>query len=254
MKKAMIFTVCVILFINVLQAEERWNPHGYISSTLQERYIGLRVSSNFYNDWMHWTEAYIDLPDGFFLDVWNSRDIGDNEIASTSGDEIDLTIGWQKDLLGFNATLSVNQYICPPFKEAWGKSNASSQDLVLSKRFLIGKKHTITPSLWIGYISMNDEFEKGAFFTLPNIKHNWENPFNIDLLNFSQTIMLAWDDGFCNNSSDGLFLRWMPGLNWKISDCLTITAPGVIVLQPLTNTHDARGREASINFSATYKF
>ena len=233
---------------------KKWEPHGFISSTFQEKYVGLRVSRNFYDDPMHWTEAYLDLPNNFFLDVWWSIDLQDDEISSTWGDEVDFTLGWQSKLWDMDAVFSVSQYICAPFGELWGKSNAWSQDFILSKKISLNEDHSITPSFWVGYISINDNFEEGAMFTLPNIKHEWKKPFGIENLTFSQTAMLAWDDGFCDNSSDGLFLRYTPALNWQISDRLSITAPGAILLNPLTDPHDGRGSETSLSASIAYKF
>jgi len=239
---------------NLLEVLDEWSPAGSLSFTWQEYYIGLRVSRVFYEDSMLWTDLYLNLPKGFFVDLWWSADLQDSDLSSTGGDELDTTLGWQNKLFGLDAMVSVSQYTCLPSKGFWGEGHAWSQDLILSKTFKVSERHTVTPAFWIGYLSFNDDFMKGALYMLPNVKHIWEEPFGIKRLTFSHTAMLAWDDGFVNNSSDGIFLRWMPGLNWKLSDNLTLTAPGAIVVEPLTDPHDGRGDELSLNFSLAYHF
>jgi len=233
---------------------EEWSPHGSLSFTWQQQYIGLRVSSIFYDDSMLWTDLYLNLPKNFFVDLWWSADLQDSDLSSTGGDEFDTVIGWRTKLFGLDAVISVSNFTVLPEGGFCGDGHAWSPDLILSKTIKVNEKHTVTPAFWMGYLSFYDDFEKGALYTLPNIRHDWEEPLGIQKLTFSHTVMFAWDDGFVNNSSDGLFLRWTPAFNWQLSDCLTLTAPGAIIVEPLTDPHDGRGDEFSLNFSLAYHF
>jgi len=239
---------------NLAEITEEWSPHGFLSTTWQQQYIGLRVSGVFYKESMLWTELYLNLPNNFFMDLWWSADLQDSDLSSTGGDEFDTTFGWQTKFFGLDAMVSVSQFTCLPSKGFLGEGHAWSPDLILSKSFKINEKHTVTPAFWIGYLSFNDDFWKGALYTLPNIRHDWKEPFGIEKLTFSHTVMFPWDDGFIANSSDGLFFRWMPAFNWQLSKHLTLTAPGVIIVEPITDPHDGRGDEISLNFSLAYHF
>jgi len=232
-----------------------WDPEGYLSVTWQERYIGLRVSGLFYEDPMLWTELFLNLPKGFFADFWLSTDTQDGDINSSWGDEFDFTLGWMTSWNKLDVIISASQYVCLPSNHLWGSGNAWSADLIVSRDVESPwKDHSFTLSFWTGYLAMNDEFEKGAAYLLPNVKHTWKHPFGIGGCTFSQTAMFAWDDGFNSNSSDGVFLRWMPSLNWKLTDSLNLTAPGFIWVNPLTDPHDGRGEEKSVNFAINYSF
>ena len=68
--------------------------------------------------------------------------------------------------------------------------------------------------------------------------------------------MLVWDDGFDppGNSSDGWFLNYQVGLDWVLSEHATLTAPGFTGLLALTDPHDGRESEASLNFGLKFSF
>ena len=242
------------LFAKPDEFTEKWEPHGELSFTFEEQYIGLRVSKVLYDRSVLWSNLYLDLPGGFYLNGWWSVDLQDDEVSSTWADEFDSTLGYKWKINDFDASISASLYNIIPLRKWWNE-NVWSQDFTLSKTFSYGD-HSISPEFWIGWISETNDFESGSLFMLPNVKHFWKEPFGIEKLTFSQTIMLAWDDGFnmCGNKSDGIFIRWMPGLNWEIGKNTTLVAPAITILGALTDPHDGRGGETSLNFSLIHRF
>ncbi|MFA4960357.1 MAG: hypothetical protein WC548_01715 [Candidatus Pacearchaeota archaeon] len=188
------------------------------------------------------------------MNLWWSNDLQDWDLASSSGDEFDITIGWQTKVFGLDLMTSASQYTCLPNPGFWGEGHALSGDVIMSRTIPLTEKQKVTPALWVGYLSMNTSLDGSSIYVLPNVKHNWVNPFGIEQLTFSQTLMFPWDNGFMGNDPDGWFVRWMPALNWKLSKHLTLTAPSAIILEPIIKPHDGRDSATSLNFSLTYDF
>lgn len=233
---------------------KKWEPHGFLSLTYQEKYLGFRVSRNIYDDSILWSEAYLDLPGGFFTDLWWSTDLQDNEISSTGGDEIDPTLGWKGNICDFDVSVSATLFNIIPIGK-WWHDDVWVQTFTLSKSYSYGK-HTIRPEFRIEWLSEVDYFGGGSLVLMPNITHSWKRLLDIDELTFSHTTYLAWDDGFdmCKNDSDAVFLRWQGGLEWELSKNLKFIFPGLTVLAPIKNAHDGRGWEKAFNFAFVYKF
>lgn len=259
MKLKLLVVLSVVFCVQVTPAFsqdklEEWEPHGSLSFTLQERYFGLRNSRILNDDWMLWTNLYLDLPRGFFTNIWWSVGLDDDEISSNYGDEVHPTFGWKGKICDLDMSISATLINLYPV-EKWWHDDAWVQSFTLSKSFSCGN-HVIRPEFWVEWLSKTDDFDNGALVLLPNIKHFWKKPFDIDKLTFSHTTMLVWDDGFdkCKNSSDGLFFRWQGGLEWELSKNTKLILPGLTVLTPLTDPHDGRGGETSLNFAIRYSF
>ncbi len=259
-EKVLIACVVFLVWAPIMFAEsDSWlfddiDLHGTLSSSWMQRYLGLRVSRVLYDKPMLWTDLYLDLPNGFFVDALWSLDLQDDELSSSRGDEFDPTIGYKWKMGDLDASVSATMFNTFPLRK-WWDGNVWAQDFSLSRSFSFWN-HTISPEFRIGYISKTKDFDEGALYLLPNIKHSWKNPLGIRGLTFSQTIMLAWDDGFDppGNDSDGVFLRWTSGLGWKVGENTTLVAPSFTLLTPIRDSNDGRGEETSLGFSLIKRF
>ncbi len=265
MKK--LFIVIIVLSVLgtaiVLRAEEKeiWKPSGYLSFQLQQRYIGLCVSRLIHDDELLWSEFNLNLPKGFFVDLWYSYGLDDNNISSNYGDEIETQIGWAGDLFkNINLGLSITLFNTYPIGD-WWDGDIWLQTFTISKKFEILKHHFLTPKFQIDWISETNKFKDGATVLLPSINYSWQEPFGLERLTLFQQVTLAWDDGinFANNNSDGFFFRWEPNLCWELykgkhNNSLIMTLPGITILTPLCDTHDNRKKEISWNCALKYTF
>lgn len=259
MRAFVLVFVCSLLCFEggAVQAEDGskgWEPHGSLSFTLQERYIGLRASRLVHDDWMLWSSLRLELPQGFFANFWNSYGLDDLDFSSNSGDEIDTTLGWQGGLYGFELHLSVTFFNLHPIERWWDDDNLV-QTIAVAKNFPLAN-HSIRPECRVEWVSEADDYSGGTVVLLPNVTHNWYRPFGIGPLTFSHNTMFAWDDGFDKpkNSSDGVFLRWSGGLQWSLAENLTLTLPGFTALVPLTEPGDGRKEETSWNTCISFAF
>lgn len=233
----------------------RWQPHGRVSFTLQQQYLGLRVSRSFHDSWVLWTDAALELPQGFYLGLWHYLGLDDTDLSSNGGDELDPYLGWKGSLAGLDFRLETIYFNLHPI-ERWYEGDTWAQSAAVSKKFELGSGHSLRPEAQVDWLSFADDFVNGALVLLPNVKHEWQAPFGISTLTFGQKVWLAWDDGFDGpkNSSDGLFLRYDAGLHWQLTEHVTLTAPGFTGLLALTDPHDGRGSEASLNVGLKFSF
>ena len=233
----------------------RWQPHGRVSFTLQQRYLALRVSRSLHDSWLLWTDASFDLPQGFYLGVWHYMGLDDNDLSSNGGDELDPYLGWKGTLAGLDFRLETIYFNLHPV-EHWYRGDAWAQSSAVAKKFDLFPDHTLRLEAQVDWLSKADDFSNGALVLLPNATHEWQAPFGIDTLIFSQKVWLAWDDGFDGpgNSSDGFFLRYNAGLHWELKPDITLMFPGFTGLLVLTNPHDGRESAVSLNFGLKFSF
>lgn len=246
-QKAFFVVLCLLLQGSsvLAQGSKKYRPHGYLSLKLEENYISLRPSRLVHDDWMLWTELNLELPKGFFVNIWHSVGLDDNELSSNDGDEIDITAGITRRILDFDLSLSFTFFNLYKLGD-WSNNNVMSEAIKISKEFHF-KNHSIRPELWIEWVHETDKFNDGAIELFPNITHVWNKPFSIKPLTFFHKTIIVWDDGhnFANNSSDGVFLRWCAGLQWSLTQRAVITLPGFTGLMRLSQPHDGRRNETS---------
>jgi len=256
MKRQMLVVVLMMGIVSQVTfgQEKSWRPHGSLSLTLQEKYIGLRVSKNLHDDAMIWTNLKVDnLPLGTYVAYWQSVGLDDSEFSSNGGDEIDVTVGICQKLAGINIDLSATLFNSPKFGDWW--EDVWVQTLVFSKGFTFGD-HSFKPAMIVEWISSTDDFDGGAVVLRPNISHTWQNPFGLERVSFSHCPMICWDDGFDlpGDDSNAVFLRWSAGVNWQISENISATLPGVTCLWSIVEGDDGRGEETSLNASLKWSF
>jgi hypothetical protein len=255
-QKAFFVVLCLLLKVSPAIAEESkdYHLHGYLSLRLEENYIAVRSSRLVHDDAMLWSELNLELPKGFFMNIWHSVGLDDNELSSNDGDEIDITAGITRKIFDFDVSLSCTFFNLYKLGD-WSNNNVMSDTIKISKEFYF-KRHTIIPELWVEWVHETDKFNDGAIELFPNITHVWNKPFSIEPFTFFHKTIIVWDDGhnFAGNSSDGVFLRWCAGLDWSINKHIVLTLPGFTGLKRLTNPHDGRGDEHSWNLEMKLLF
>ncbi|MDO8571691.1 MAG: hypothetical protein Q7R79_03350 [bacterium] len=232
-----------------------WTPNGSLSLSLQERYIGIRVSRVFHNGVSLWSDLNVNLPKGFYVNIWNHYGVDGRE-TSKQPNELDLTLGWRGDLprvgleVGFATTYINNSPL-----GLWWERDVWAQSATFSKTYTFGQ-HTLRPQLRVDWLSRTTDFGGGALVLMPNVSHTWKRLFGIEPLNFIHQVFVIHDDGFYvpKNDSEGYFLRWNAGLRWRLSKKTTITLPSFIAQVPLHRGGDGRGQTTSWGSSLSFSF
>ncbi|MDD5110232.1 MAG: hypothetical protein PHI63_03375 [Patescibacteria group bacterium] len=238
--------------------EPSWRPKGFLSFTLQQRYVGTFTSRLLHDGWMAWTELNVQLPKGFYADLWWTYGLDDNNVNSNKGDEFEPNFGW-KGKLPYDLCLHLffRYFDFYPLDE-WYDSDCWIQGAALARDFVLGKDsphgtHTIRPELLAGYLSEVNDFIGGAAVLLPNVTYTWAKPLGYQYLTIANQVYLQYDDGFdrpCNDT--GLFFRWQGGLQWQVADNVILTLPGILALVSMVDHNDDRLDEV-FSFNAAVK-
>ncbi len=232
-----------------------WVPNGSLNISLQERYIGIRVSRVLHEGLSLWSDLTVNLPKGFYVSIWDHYGIENREI-SKQPDELDLTFGWRKNLPVFGLEIGVAAtYINNSPLGLWWERDVWSQSVTISKTYMFGQ-HLLKPQLRIEWLSPTVDIGEGVIVLMPNISHSWKQPFGIKPLSFTQQAFLIHDDGFNlpKNDSEGYFLRWNAGLRWRLGKKVTLTLPSYIAQVPLHRGNDGRGQATSWGSSLAVSF
>jgi len=236
------------------QEKESWTPSGFFSFSLQEKYIGFNLPEVFHEEPVLWSELFINLPSGFYVDFWHSIGLDDSDFSSNWGDEFDICTGWKKDFDDFSLDFYTSLYNVHPIEDWWSGDFIQFTGLISKEIDLDSESHSLTAGVKICWVACLDEFEEGAVVVNPFISHVWDKPFDIECFEFNQKLKTLWNSGFINTESDDLSFMYSANFNWQLKENLTLTAPGVTLLLPLTNAHGYRDFDKSISVTLNFSF
>lgn len=230
-----------------------WVPSGLFLVGWQKEYLATRISRALSPEPMLWTELFVNLPKGLFLDIWGSADLANNGVQTKFSDEFDFTVGWKGTFADLDVAVSAGYINVAPI-DTWGRDDVGVQSFFVSKRVEFAR-HSLIPEVRIEHLSATDNLGGGAVFFLPNITHVWKKPFVIPSLSFFQQWKFVWQEGkFFNNDPDGIFLQLDAALIWNAARNVQII-PGVRTFFTIGDANDGRsGVEVSPNITVTFSF
>ena len=228
-----------------------WVPNGFLFVGWQEQYLATRISRNLSPEPVLWTELFVNLPKGFFLDIWSSVDAADNGVKTKFGDEVNFTLGWKGTFTEMDVAVSAGYLNIAPL-DAWGRDDVMVQSLFISKLFEF-ERHSLLPEFRIEHLSPTEDLGGGGVFFLPNITHVWKKPFGIRSLSFSQQWKFVWQEGkFKNNDPNGKFVQLDAALVWNAVKNVEIV-PGVRTFFTVGDANDGRS-DVEVSPNVTIKF
>src|SRR3989344_4643566 len=246
------------LSLSVTSAADKtncWSPNGSWSLSLQERYIAIRVSRVPHNGLSLWSDLNINLPEGFYVNIWDHHGIEGRD-KSKQPDELDLAFGWRRQISWYDLEVGLaTSYLNNSPLGLWLTHDALSQAATISKTYAFGQ-HTLKPQIRVEWMSLATDFDGGSFILMPNVSHVWRQPFSTKPLCFTHPLFMVHDDGFVGpkNDSEGYFLRWNAGLRWQLSKRMTLTLPSYAAQIPLHKGNDGRGQATSWGTMLTWSF
>ena len=253
MKKILLSLVVVFFSVPAFCNDDVWNLNGFFSVTVQERYFAPNLPENFHDDSMLWSELFLELPHGFYFDVWHSYGLDDSDVSSNFGDEFDLSLGWNHSFDSFNLDAYVSYYNIYKLEQWW------SQDLiyfatVFSKEYVVCENHIVSPYVESGWITFLEDFDSGALVFTPGVSHAWMYPCGIYSLVFEENFSVIWNSGIFATEPEDVSLKYDLGFNWQLTESLTLTAPGLEVLLPVNHSNEFRKFDTSLSVTLSYAF
>ncbi len=256
MKTNVSFAILIGLMLIELpsKADDEWKPSGYLSVSLQERYIAARISRTLHDGWSLWSELNVDLPKGFYINIWDHYGL-DGRAASNQPDELDFNLGWKKKWdNGVDIGCATSYFNNSPL-DMWYTGDVLIESVWVSKTYRFGN-HSLRPQARLDWIAKVKDFGRGAYIAMPNIGHAWQKPFGLTKLTFAEQAFIIHDDGFdgARNDSEGIFFRWNASLNWSLNKKVTIMLPGFSHQHLLCGGNDGRGSASGWSTAISFKF
>lgn len=233
---------------------EEWKPTGFLSTSFYDKYIAARINRELTSTPVIWSEAYVNLPKGFFTDFWMSNGLDDSKFSSNFGDEIDMTLGWKGKFEGWDVKFAVLYMDIVPLGTIGSGKDVIDYAAFLSPGEYTFGKHTFRPEWRMEWMSDADDIEAGAAILMPNITHTWKEPLDIKSLCWINQYRVAWDSGFRGNDSSGVFFQVDGGLQWRITKDITWMMPGYRIIMPLDDPTDGREFKVAIMTGIQWNF
>ncbi len=230
-----------------------WTPNGSLSFGIQDQYVARRFSRLVTDDPVLATDLIVNLPGGFYFNLWDTLGVDDINPSSNSSDELHLYLGWKGKVEDVDIKLSFGVIDFFPLSETRGDLIVGS--LAIAKTFELGEfhgSHSLRPELRLDWLFLIDDLSVEAPTLLPSVRHVWKEPFGLKSVSLYEWVGLQWNDDLGRNR-EALFFQAEAGLEWKVSDQLKIV-PNIFVVSPIINGHDGRGTEAVVSMKAVFTF
>lgn len=234
----------------ILKAKAMLEPPFAVSAgiSVQDKYIGFSNGAVFYPKAITygWVNV-IHKKSGVYLGVWASTGFN-GEYSNNWDDEVDLTLGWSKDL-GF-ATFDISQ----AYFDCFGVGEVNANDVWKTQVTLTGKPWTsqflsIAPyAQYELYITdSHSTLEGGSLYTIGFINQVPITPF----LTFTNNSNIKYDDGGFG-LEHGFLWKQQNTLEWRVNDHVTISAPEITIWSPMMS--DSRNVEHVLSATVRFSF
>ena len=172
--------------------------------------------------------------DGFYFNVWGSTGLGGSDSPDLKyGNKVDYTIGRVWGWKGFEFNANLSYYDMGPV----GSTNGDIWHpmLEVGRPFHVWERHKFTPFLRLtGVIPVKGTKPEGSMRVAAGARDSWQITQN---LAFKTMLWVMHDDGGCGRDS-GYLVRCSPaGVDWSITENLTLSA-AYVVSSPITHLKD----------------
>jgi hypothetical protein len=241
--KTFMLTITAILITISVEAEETWVPTGSLSLGVHNKLVLDGV--NYHDESVMFSEVYLQLPLGFWADVWISSGM-DNDFSSDYGDEIDYHFGWAGKL-SEDVSLNVSASYFDLFDLGSSKRDILKLQVLLEKDVKLAGV-SLTPFVKVKhFIPVNfPELEAANIYFVGCSQ-------NIDLtdsISFNHNATLAYDEGMAGGQSDF----------WEYNAALSLSK-GPVTLSPIKlncsgplSSDEKRETETVFGMSISYSF
>lgn len=230
-----------------------WTPTGLLGLGFQDKALKPRFSRVLYDRPEFVTDFTLNLPFGFYTNIWGSVGLDDAGAGSQMADEVDINLGWkgkvpipvsnQGEMVDIRVSTGIFSFY--PFDQV--SNDLLVQTLAVSKIFDMGEwygSHTLCPEFKVEWVFPATNVSQSAAVLNPNVMHRWKSPFGIKELTFFDQVGVQWNSAIGKNAGDEAFLQFNTGLEIQIFKNVKIV-PGVFLVSPLGSTADGRDFEIS---------
>ena len=194
------------------------------------------------------TDFFIQLPRGFYGDVWHSVGLDGSGPSSGFDDEVDYTLGWSGPIGALTFDLGAAYFDLVNLGTIRG--DVIQPYFETRYDFRLTEAHTLSPylRLELAYPVKGDTPNAGVHL-FGGAQHNWKIA---PAFAVAQRAALLYDDG-AYGLDNGLLVQYGGDLQWTPTAALTLNLFSLKISVPLT-VDDARKSEAVFGVGLTFRY
>jgi hypothetical protein len=245
MKRNIIAAILIALMWTCTMEANETNglPSVTFKSAYANKYLAFGSGSVLYDKPVIQSDLFISFPCGFYLDLWNSKSL-EGKWNENFGNEVDYGIGWAGSVHGYSINIGVT-YFDEPDVFTLGAGDILYSHASIAHAYW----KWMVSATWENYVTMpNTGIEGGNLFSI-GIARSFQLHERVQL---NTSTAIVYDDGGFGRD-DGFLQKGNVGLDWKITEKLTLNAPSVNFYVPIS-VHDARNTDSVIFAGLTYRF
>ncbi|MBI4992308.1 MAG: hypothetical protein HZB99_03750 [Candidatus Harrisonbacteria bacterium] len=240
MRKISSIIVLSFCMLNIPKDVNAENPSFTLYTGAYSNYL-LDNGMVFHNDPVLQSELMINLPKGFYLDMWHSIGMDGSGPSSGLDDELDYTAGWKGDIKGLTLNIGILYMdivdilnvprgdVVLPYAEA-GKV------LSLTETQILNPFAKVQPA-----ISAKGDYPKGGLYWGTGLRHLYQiNP----KMGLGEELMFIHDSGAFGFDNGWLF-KYAVNVNRKLFGPFSLDFPMLKFTAPLSGMND-RKKETSV--------
>ncbi|HEY0907770.1 MAG TPA: hypothetical protein VGE35_00290 [Candidatus Paceibacterota bacterium] len=234
----------VALLSSGTSASESKGPSVTVGTLITNKYLASGTGSTLSRDPALQSDLFVMFPNGFYVDLWNSRSLRGSWDDGSLGNEVDYSVGW-KGAVAEGASLNVaTSYFDEPRAFDLGKG-----DILYTRAFLTkGFKLLPVTIGYENYVAMpSSGFRGGSLVSLGSGK-SWSGIES--KISARVSAAAVYDFGTLGTSS-GVIFRGGAGIDWKASKRLTVNLIGANWFVPVT-PRDKRSSDVAFSTGVTW--
>lgn len=244
--KSMILVIILIACLEVKIASAQENVSITLSSKIWTKYLGTN-GFVYHEEPVIQTDLFISLPKGFYVDIWHSVGLDDNNLSSNYGNELDYTLGWSGEIKGFLFDTGISYF------DIYKTFENSGEDII-QPYVVLSKEIPVSNSVFSPYLkaelpfSAKNSNSKGIYL-YAGINHLLELT---EKLSVNHEMYFLHDNGAFGLNS-GIIGGYNAGLSYNISNHVILEPILIKTTTPLFGA-ELRKTETVFGSGITFNF
>lgn len=245
----MSLVIAVLFATNVAAETEEENKLNLsLSTKIWSEYL-FTNGAIFHDEPVVQTDLFVELPHGFYFDLWWSVGLDGTDASSDFGDEIDYTVGWAGNFGKLDVDLGIAYFDLFELFDAGGDGDVLQPYIELGKTLKLGEKHKLTLNTAFQWQQPLKNSMSSGGYLIGGVSDLWQISPTVSI---NSEVSVLYDTG-AYNYDNGLVGFVNFETSWQITRSFSVQLPSIKVAEPISTSDERKTQVAfglgfSINF------